>query len=72
MRLAAAQLYGALFAAYSPEEVAEACREDAPPCAPEYLLQGTAAKVRACRDGSRIVRADISGLGRRNGKGSDG
>ncbi|CAN7946136.1 unnamed protein product, partial [Ixodes pacificus] len=46
VRLAAAQLYGAIFAAYSPEEVAEACREDAPPSAPEYLLQGTAAKVR--------------------------
>ncbi|CAN7995062.1 unnamed protein product, partial [Ixodes hexagonus] len=52
VRLAAAQLYGALFAAYQPEEVAQACRVVGD--APDYLLEESALKVR------RLVEAFCS------------
>ncbi|KAK8782799.1 hypothetical protein V5799_015864 [Amblyomma americanum] len=46
VRLAASQFYGAVFAAYKPEEVATACGPSAEESSPEYLLTESPSKVR--------------------------
>ncbi|XP_077531499.1 small subunit processome component 20 homolog [Haemaphysalis longicornis] len=47
VRLAASQFYGAVFTAYTPEELAAACAPDANPASQEYLLTDTPTKMRS-------------------------